>query len=49
ATDTEQLQHAVKAVYGEGFDAQTYLGRFFRRRYSLSESSRFEFVKQMVG
>ncbi|HCG7660769.1 TPA: KAP family NTPase [Vibrio parahaemolyticus] len=49
ATDTEQLQHAVKAVYGEGFDAQTYLGRFFRRRYSLSESSRFEFVKQMVS
>ncbi|WP_236689471.1 KAP family P-loop NTPase fold protein [Photobacterium angustum] len=29
ATDTEQLQHAVKAIYGEGFDAQTYLGRFF--------------------
>ncbi|PSW91432.1 NTPase [Photobacterium angustum] len=49
ATDTEQLQHAVKAIYGEGFDAQTYLGRFFRRRYSLTETSRYEFVKQMVG
>ncbi|MFS1421692.1 P-loop NTPase fold protein [Shewanella sp. 10N.286.48.B5] len=49
ATDTEQLQHAVKAVYGEGFDAQTYLGRFFRRRYSLSESSRYEFVKHTIG
>ncbi|EGA63911.1 KAP family P-loop NTPase fold protein [Vibrio brasiliensis] len=48
ATDTEQLQHAVKAVYGEGFDAQTYLGRFFRRRYSLTELSRYEFVQQMV-
>ncbi|WP_282109324.1 KAP family P-loop NTPase fold protein [Shewanella algicola] len=50
ATDTEQLQHAVKAVYGEGFNAQTYLGRFFRRRYSLPISiSRFEFVKNMIG
>lgn len=50
ATDTEQLQHAVKAVYGEGFDAQTYLGRFFRRRYSLPVSkSRYEFVKSVIG
>lgn len=50
ATDTEQLQHAVKAVYGEGFDAQTYLGRFFRRRYSLPISrSRYEFVRNMIG
>ena len=50
ATDTEQLQHAVKAVYGEGFDAQTYLGRFFRRRYSLPISkSRYEFVKNLIG
>ena len=48
ATDTEQLQHAVKAVYGVGFDAQTYLGRFFRRRYSLAELSRYEFVGQIA-
>lgn len=48
ATDTEQLQHAVKAVYGEGFDAQTYLGRFFRRRYSLNELSRYQFIEQVV-
>ncbi|GCF88584.1 KAP family P-loop NTPase fold protein [Shewanella sp. M-Br] len=48
ATDTEQLQHAVKAVYGEGFDAQTYLGRFFRRRYSLTELSRYKFVSRIA-
>ncbi|WP_116870646.1 KAP family P-loop NTPase fold protein [Vibrio splendidus] len=48
ATDTEQLQHAVKAVYGAKFDAQTYLGRFFRRRYSLTELSRYEFVRQII-
>ena len=35
ATDTEQLQYTVKSVYGEGFDAKVYLGRFFNSRYSL--------------
>jgi len=41
ATDTEQLQHAVKAIYGEGFDARTYLARFFDSRFSL-KSPNFE-------
>lgn len=35
ATDTEQLQHAVKAIYGIGFDARVYLSRFFNSRFSL--------------
>ncbi|WP_042858804.1 P-loop NTPase fold protein [Dickeya sp. NCPPB 3274] len=35
ATDTEQLQHSIKNVYGEGFDANLYLSRFFHRRFSL--------------
>lgn len=39
ATDTEQLQHAIKVVYGNDFDAQTYLSRFFDSRFSLRESS----------
>ncbi|MGL6556561.1 KAP family P-loop NTPase fold protein [Aeromonas dhakensis] len=39
ATDTEQLQHAIKVVYGEEFDAQTYLSRFFDSRFSLRETS----------
>ena len=38
ATDTEQLQHAIKAVYGEGFDAKIYLGRFFHSRFSLRQA-----------
>jgi hypothetical protein len=37
ATDTEQLQHAVKAVYGAGFDARVYLGRFFNSSFSLRD------------
>ncbi|BAJ01906.1 conserved hypothetical protein [Shewanella violacea DSS12] len=38
-TDTEQLQHAVKAIYGEGFDARNYLGRFFNSRFTLRQPS----------
>lgn len=49
ATDTEQLQHAIKAVYGEGFDAQTYLGRFFQRRYSLSQLNRHSFIEHLTN
>ncbi|MEC8324994.1 MAG: P-loop NTPase fold protein [Pseudomonadota bacterium] len=37
ATDTEQLQHSIKAVYGEGFDAERYLMRFFNRSFSLPD------------
>lgn len=39
ATDTEQLQHTIKALYGNDFGARTYLGRFFNSRYTLKESS----------
>ncbi|HFQ4866827.1 TPA: P-loop NTPase fold protein [Vibrio vulnificus] len=38
-TDTEQLQHTVRAIYGEGFDAMTYLGRFFNSRCTLKKPS----------
>jgi len=55
ATDTGQLQHTIKSIYGEGFDAKVYLGRFFNSRYSLkrpvlkdflavhSDTTKFEF------
>ncbi|MCG9729169.1 KAP family NTPase [Shewanella sp. Isolate13] len=45
ATDTEQLQHAVKAVYGEGFDAKIYLSRFFNSRYSLKAPNLESFLE----
>ncbi|HHQ4610130.1 TPA: KAP family P-loop NTPase fold protein [Aeromonas veronii] len=48
ATDTEQLQHAIKVVYGEGFDAQSYLGRFFQRRFTLNKKSRREFISSTL-
>ena len=37
ATDTEQLQHTIKAVYGEGFNAKVYLNRFFNSSYILKK------------
>ncbi|HEH9417173.1 TPA: AAA family ATPase [Aeromonas sobria] len=48
ATDTEQLQHAIKVIYGEGFDAQNYLGRFFQRRFTLNRTSRREFISSIL-
>lgn len=44
ATDTEQLQHASKVIYGLDFDAHTYLNRFFIRRFSLLAGSRYNFT-----
>ena len=31
-----QLKHSIKAVYGDGFDANHYLHRFFDQTYRLS-------------
>lgn len=39
ATDTEQLQHAIKVVYGNDFNAHVYLSRFFDTRFSLQQGS----------
>ncbi|WP_221793274.1 KAP family P-loop NTPase fold protein [Oceanobacter mangrovi] len=44
ATNTDQLQHSIKAVYGEGFDANRYLNRFFHRRHSLKIPELLEYI-----
>ncbi len=52
ATDTDQLQHSVRAIYGEGFDSESYLSRFFDTRATLPAPTTFEFIKaklQKVG
>ncbi|WP_459175965.1 KAP family P-loop NTPase fold protein [Ewingella americana] len=36
STDTDQLQHSIKVIYGQDFNAQQYLGRFFDRRHILN-------------
>ncbi len=37
ATDSEQLQHSIKSIYGSGFDSNVYLKRFFDREASLEK------------
>lgn len=49
ATDTEQLQHAIKVIYGEDFDAQTYLGRFFKRRFYLNKCPSHFLIEEFVA
>lgn len=44
ATDSEQLSHSVKAVYGEGFDGRRYLRRFFDRVFVFPDSNTTDFV-----
>lgn len=35
STDTQQLQHSIKVIYGTDFSASHYLSRFFDRRFLL--------------
>lgn len=49
ATDASQLQHSVRAVYGEGFDSPKYLQRFFDFRYELPYPSPAQFVETMFN
>lgn len=44
ATDTAQLSHSVKAIYGEQFDGDTYLRRFFDLEYHLPDPSCEEYA-----
>ena len=45
ATNTDQLQHSIKAVYGQEFDAQRYLYRFFNRGFTLKKPDLLEFIQ----
>ncbi len=47
ATDTAQLQHSICAVYGQQFDSNRYLRRFFDRSYSFVAPSVERFVTQL--
>jgi hypothetical protein len=44
ATDTEQLRHAVTAVYGVEFDGRGYLLRFFDRTYRFTRPDTQQFI-----
>ncbi|HCH0656785.1 TPA: NTPase KAP [Enterobacter asburiae] len=44
ATDTEQLQHSIKVIYGNEFSANQYLNRFFDRRFHLPAPEMTDFL-----
>ena len=44
ATNTEVLEHSVKTVYGQEFDAKMYLRRFFERKINLPKASMLDFL-----
>ncbi len=46
ATDKDQLQHSIRAVYGAEFDSRLYLDRFFTRTITLSNPSRTDFISR---
>lgn len=48
ATDTNQLSHSIKAVYGSEFDGTEYLSRFFNRSAALPEPDKGLFSKLLV-
>lgn len=44
ATNTKELQHTIKAVYGQGFNAESYLNRFFDSKYFIRTSLSVEML-----
>jgi len=48
ATDSTQLVHSIKAVYGSGFDARRYLRRFFDRVFIFPDTNRKDYVEYLL-
>lgn len=49
ATDKEQLEHSIRAIYGTEFDSRLYLERFFSRTVTLSNPSRIDFIRRKIS
>jgi hypothetical protein len=47
STDTEQLAHSIRAVYGSEFGADTYLHRFFDQTFKLPYHSPMEYADML--
>lgn len=48
ATDTQQLSHSIKAVYGNDFNGNEYLSRFFNRTATLPTGNIRGLVKKFI-
>ncbi len=47
STDTQQLSCSIKAIYGNEFDAELYLKRFFDQTYTLPQPDYLEFARML--
>lgn len=48
ASDSKQLAHSIRAVYGQGFASEQYLNRFFDAEFSLDNSDIFSLVHRSL-
>ena len=48
AVNRSELAHSIKALYGDGFDAQGYLSRFFDVNFRLPEPDRKKFISGLI-
>lgn len=48
STNMKQLTNSVRAQYGESFDAEKYLKRFFDREYIFPEKHNYFFAKELL-
>lgn len=49
STDTEQLAHSIKAVYGSSFESDRYLQRFFTRTYELPAPKTSQLIESLLA
>lgn len=49
STNLSQLSHSVRAVYGEGFDAEHYLKRFFDQTYAIPPTDSRRHIKLLLA
>ncbi|RVJ16628.1 hypothetical protein CN184_28205 [Sinorhizobium medicae] len=48
STDTKQLAHSIKAVYGSSFESERYLQRFFTRTYELPAPNTTQLIESLI-
>lgn len=47
-TDSDELEHSIRAVYGAGFDSRSYLNRFFSYTYNMAEPEIDNWLKYLI-
>ncbi|MEB5930972.1 KAP family NTPase [Pseudomonas mosselii] len=48
ASDSAQLAHSIRAVYGAGFSSERYLNRFFDAEFNLNNEDIFRLVQSIL-